>query len=200
MCAVKVPHKTACLASIPRVASVSVSCVSAGFPRQVGKPWSPRPGTVNLDRRRALLPLPPRRREDDTNPTTPAVNDYYVLHRVRFALAAFVRAFKTGAPPRSPPTPKTERLLPLLKRRRLLPPRLEDTGVSPKILLSTRVHPNPNPYLYALFYKCHLSYNLPYHHVALHFLGSGYSNHLIIKYGMYRDVAINIIPIPLNIV
>ena len=44
--------------------------------------------------------------------------------------------------------PPRRRLLPL---RRLLPPRIEDTGVAPKIL-STRVHPNPNPlYLYALF-------------------------------------------------
>ena len=39
---------------------------------------------------------------------------------------------------------------PLLPPLRLLPPRPEDTGVAPKILLSTRVHPNPNPYIYAL--------------------------------------------------
>ena len=85
--------------------------------------------------------------------------------------------------PSSPSTRKTDRLPPRrpedddvvvrLQLLPLLPLRLEDTGVAPKTLFP-RVHPNPNPlYLYALFSKCHLSYNLSYHHVALHLVGSG---------------------------
>ena len=69
-----------------------------------------------------------------------------------------------------------ERLLRLLPRRRLLPLRPEDIGVAPKIL-STRVHPNPNPIpICPIFYNMPSILQMSYHHVALHLVGSGNSN------------------------
>ena len=44
---------------------------------------------------------------------------------------------------------------------------------NPKIPSFPRVHPNPTPIPICLFSKCHIFYNLPYHHVASHFVGCG---------------------------
>ena len=112
-----------------------------------------------------------------------------------------------------------ERLLPRRRLLRLRPRRSTSTtfstsstssspatstssSTSRRSPLSTRVPPNPKPlYLYALFYKCHLSYNLPYHHVALHSCGLWViSDHLIINYGMCWGASFKLCPIPFNIV